>query len=119
MPGSSAQSRPHDLKLQTSTIEGTTTVRCSGRLTAEVAAQLKTEVKKLIPHAKRIVLDFSDLAYMDSAGLGTLVGVYVSAKTAGCELQIIHLSKRVRELLGMTHLLDVFESCGQYFTKMP
>lgn len=119
MPGGSAQSRPHDLKLQTSTAEDTTTVRCSGRLTAEVAAQLKTEVKKLIPHTKRIVLDLTDLAYMDSAGLGTLVGLYVSAKTSGCELQIIHLSKRVRELLGMTHLLAVFESMGQHSTKIP
>jgi anti-sigma B factor antagonist len=119
MPGSSPESRPHELRLQTSTAGSTATVRCSGRLTAEVAAQLKNEVKRLIPQAKRIVLDLTDLAYMDSAGLGMLVGVYVSAKTAGCELQIIHLSKRVRELLGMTHLLDVFESCGQYFTKMP
>jgi anti-sigma B factor antagonist len=119
MPSSSPQSRPHELKLQTSLAEGIVTIRCSGRLTAEVASQLKIEVKKFIPKAKRIVLDLADLAYLDSAGLGTLVGIYVSAKTAGCQLEIIHLNKRVKELLGMTHLLSVFESFGQSFTKLP
>jgi anti-sigma B factor antagonist len=119
MSSNSAPSRPHGLKLQTSTAGGVTTVRCSGRLTAEVAASFKNEVKKLIPETKHIVLDLTDLSYMDSAGLGTLVGIYVSAKRAGCELQLINFNKRVRELLGLTHLLSVFESCGRHFTKIP
>ena len=119
MPGNPASGRPHELNLQTSTAGGVTTVRCSGRLTAEVSSILKNELKKLIPETKQVVLDLTDLSYMDSAGLGTLVGVYVSAKTAGCELQLINFNKRVRELLGLTHLLSVFESCGKHFTKIP
>lgn len=119
MSSNPASARPHELNLQTSTSGGVTTVRCSGRLTAEVALVLKNEFKKLIPEAKRIVLDLTELSYMDSAGLGTLVGVYVSAKRAGCELQLINFNKRVRELLGLTHLLSVFESCGRHFTKIP
>ena len=55
---------------------------------------------------------------MDSSGLGAVVGVYVTAKKAGCDLQLINLSKRVRELLGLTNLLSVFETTGQYFIKM-
>ena len=75
-------------------------------------------MKGLIPQTKRLVLDLSDVAYMDSSGLGAVVGVYVTAKKAGCNLQLINLSRRVRELLGMTHLLSVFETTGQYFIKM-
>ncbi len=59
----------------------------------------------LIPNAKRIVLDFGDF-YMDSSGLGAVVSVYVSAKTAGCDLQLVNLGGRVKELLGMTHVLS-------------
>lgn len=114
-----ASPRPHELKLHTSSKAKVATVKCSGRLTAEVAATLKAEVKSLIPAFNRIVIDLSDLSYMDSAGLGALVGVYVSARRAGCELQLINFNQRVRELLGLTHLLDVFESCARHFTKIP
>jgi anti-sigma B factor antagonist len=56
---------------------------------------------------------------MDSAGLGTIVALYVSARRADCDLRLINFNKRVRELLGMTNLLSIFEACGQYFTRMP
>ncbi len=94
-------------------------VRCLGRLTFESAEIFKAEVKKLIPKAKRIVLDFGELNYLDSAGLGAVVALYVSAKRAGCELQLANLGGRVKELLGMTHVLSIFEKCGEYMIKMP
>ena len=119
MSSDPASPRPHGLKLQTSTSGGVATIRCSGRLTAEVAMSLKNEVKQLIPTSQRIVLDLTELSYMDSAGLGTVVGAYVSAKRAGCELELINFNQRVKELLGLTHLLSVFESCGRHFTKFP
>jgi len=59
------------------------------------------------------VLDLGEVAYMDSMGLGTMVRLYVSAKTGGCSLELTHLSKRVKELLGVTHLLGVFTVIGE------
>jgi anti-sigma B factor antagonist len=91
-------------------------VKCAGRLTAENSGVLKSHVRSMIPHEKRIVLDLSDLAAMDSSGLGTVVGLYVSARHAKCELQLVNLSKKVRELLGLSNLLSVFEDCGKYGT---
>jgi anti-sigma B factor antagonist len=41
-------------------------------------------------------------------GLGTLVSLYVSAKSGGSCLELINLGKQVRELLGITHLLGLF-----------
>jgi anti-anti-sigma factor len=96
-----------------------TLVRCSGRLTADIAAEFKQEVRALIPQTKQIVLDLNEVAFMDSSGLGAIIGVYVTAKKTNCELQLINLSQKIRELLGMTNLLSVFESCGQYGTRMP
>jgi len=41
-------------------------------------------------------------------GLGTLVRLYVSAKSAGSCIELINLGKQVRELLGITNLLSLF-----------
>jgi len=107
------------LELKVYIQEGATVVRCSGRLTAGLTANLKEQVKGLILHAKVVVLDLTDLQHMDSSGLGTIVALYVSARRTNCDLRLINFNKRVRELLGMTNLLSIFEACGQYFTRMP
>lgn len=87
-------------------------VECSGRLVAGVNDHLHVEVSQLIPCSKRILLDLTDLSHMDSTGLGTLVRLYVSAKSAGCVLQLFNIGKPIRQLLGLTHLLSVFEVIG-------
>jgi anti-sigma B factor antagonist len=106
------------LQLHTSTLDGATLLKCSGHLTFDVSADFKDQVKALIPNTQKLILDLTDLAYMDSAGLGAVVSIYVSAKKAGCELQLINLSKRVKELLGITHLLTTFAACSEYNIKM-
>jgi len=45
---------------------------------------------------------------VDSMGLGTLVRLYVSAKSAGSCIELINLGKQIRELLGITNLITVF-----------
>ena len=108
----------HPLTVHTSNNEDDAAiVRCSGRLTGETSLLLKAEVKALLPVKRRVILDLSELGYMDSAGLGALVGLYISAKRAGCELQLVNLTPRIRELLGMSHLLSVFEACGRLGTR--
>ncbi len=105
--------------MRTSVSEGTTVLTCLGRLTSESSELFKTQVKTLMPNTKRIVLDFGQLNHLDSSGLGAVVAVYVTAKTAGCELQLANLGGRVKELLGMTHVLSLFEKCGEYMIKLP
>jgi anti-anti-sigma factor len=107
------------LNLHTYAWEEATVVRCTGRLTAETSAQLKTEVKALLPNKRPLILDLSELGYMDSSGLGTLVGLYISAKGAKCELQLLNLSPRIRELLSITNVLSVFETCGRTGMRLP
>jgi anti-sigma B factor antagonist len=46
-------------------------------------------------------------------GLGSLVRLMVSAKSKGCSLELVHLGKRIRELLGLTRLLDCFTVIGE------
>lgn len=90
------------------------TVRCKGRLLSGVCHQLYQPVRELVPAAKHIVLDLSELTHMDSMGLGTVVRLYVSAKAAGTTLELCHLSPHVRQILGVTHLLNVLtDMCEQ------
>ncbi len=119
-PMSSDASIPtRDLNLHTYAWEAATVVRCTGRLTAETSPHLKTEVKALLPNKRPLILDLSELGYMDSSGLGTLVALYISAKGAKCELQLLNLSPRIRELLSITNVLSVFESCGRTGMRLP
>jgi anti-anti-sigma factor len=61
----------------------------------------------LMPEIQQVILDLSDLQHTDSIGLGMLVRLYVTARAAGCTLELLNLSQQVRHLLGMTKLLEV------------
>lgn len=105
------------LKLETQQRDDATVIQCAGSLTLENAADLKSLGKTLIPQSKRIVVDLKEVTRMDSAGLGAVVGLYVSARKAKCEFLLINYSNSIRDLLGMTQLLAVFESCAQSGTR--
>ena len=79
-------------------------VFCRGSLTAETANDFKQQIKDILPKSKAVLLNLAYLDYMDSSGLGVLVGLWVSAKKEGRELKLINLSERVKELLHLTTL---------------
>ena len=86
----------------------TTTIKGHGRIVGDTAPELKQLVKPMIPKCRRIILDLSDVNFVDSSGLGTLVGLKVSAAAAAyCTLEFINLSPRVKELFHITKLADV------------
>jgi anti-sigma B factor antagonist len=107
------------LTLRTYTrVEGTV-VQCAGSLTSEHSGALKAHLKSLIPGAKRIILDLKDVTRMDSSGLGAVVGLYVSARKEKCDFLLINYNKSIKDLLGVTNLLSVFEACAQSGMRIP
>jgi anti-sigma B factor antagonist len=93
------------------------TVKCHGKLVLGVCDVLSREVRALIPNTKRIVLDLTDLKHMDSMGLGTIVRLYVSAKSGGSCVVLVNMAPRIRQLLGITNLLSVLtDMCEQGVT---
>jgi anti-sigma B factor antagonist len=122
MPENAAAKTATQLALVTST-EGDATgsfarVRCTGKLIAGSTGILQTEVRSLLPGTKRIVLDLTDLGYMDSSGLGAIIGLYVSVKSAGGRLEVINLSARVRQLFSITNVISLFEVCGEQSNRV-
>jgi anti-anti-sigma factor len=99
--------------------ESETVVVCAGKLTSEHSDKLKKHARELVPHAKRLVMDFKDVARMDSSGLGALVGIYVSAKKANCEFLLINYNSSIKDLLGITNVLSMFEECARSGLRMP
>jgi len=88
-----------------------TTVKCHGRLTSENASKIKEVVKPLIARGGRTIVDLGDLSFLDSSGLGALVGLKVSAINQGlCILEFTNMTPRVLELLRITRLMGILSS---------
>src|SRR6201993_1803004 len=98
------------LKMDTLLADGVTIVACSGRIVfGEESSGLRESLKKLLTTTKKIVLNLAGVTYIDSGGLGTLVGVYSSARAAGAEIKLTGLGQRLRDVLQITKLATVFE----------
>ena len=86
-----------------------TMVKCHGRLVSADVEEFKKTVKPLIVRGSHILMDFADLSYMDSSGLGAVVGLKVSSMSKGeCTLDLANLSPRVKELLSLANLMQLF-----------
>jgi len=98
------------LKVETQQKEGITIVSCHGRIVlGEESGGLRETLKRALGSAKQVVLNLSDVSYIDSGGLGTLVGVYSSARAAGADIKLGGLGARIRDVLQITKLVTVFE----------
>lgn len=85
-----------------------TTVNCHGRLISETSSQIKEAVKPLITSGGRIVIDLGDVNYLDSSGLGALVGLKVLAIKQGyCMLEFVNMAPRIAELVRLTNLTQM------------
>jgi anti-sigma B factor antagonist len=98
------------LEISTHEAGGVTVVACSGRIVfGEEAADLREVVKSLLQRTKQIVMELGGVSYIDSGGLGTLVGLYTSAHNIGGEIKLAHLTQRVHDQLQITRLITVFD----------
>jgi anti-sigma B factor antagonist len=87
----------------------TTTVHLHGRLVSETTRQVRELVQPMIKEGGHILLDLTELDYVDSSGLGALVSLKVSAINQGlCKLELLNLTPRVKKLLTITNLLQLF-----------
>lgn len=94
-------------------------VRCRGALTLTSAGRLRHEIKRLLPQTRVVTIDFTDLARIDSFGLGTLASLYVSARNAGRDVYIVNIGPRIREIFTVTRLLSLFEPAGHANIRIP
>jgi anti-sigma B factor antagonist len=92
--------------------DGVTVVEIEGRIVlGEESNSFREKVKSLLASGKKkIVLNLSNVSYIDSAGLGTLVATFHSARSQGATLKLANLGSKFKEVLQVTKLMTVFDT---------
>ena len=90
---------------------GVTIIALSGRIVlGDESNALREKIKELLAaNKKKIVLNLADVSFIDSAGVGTLVAAYASAKAQAGEMKLANLTKKSRQTLQVTALITVFD----------
>ncbi len=88
-----------------------TIVDLSGRITlGEGSSTLRETVRDLVSKGqKKIILNLEDVSYIDSSGIGELVSSFTTVSNQGGKLKLLHLQKKVHDLLQITKLYTVFD----------
>ena len=92
-------------------IDNIAVVDLSGRITlGEASGRLRDTIKDLVTNgSKDILLNLAGVTYMDSSGLGELVGAFATVSNRGGKLKLHGLQPRLYELMHITKLYSVFE----------
>jgi anti-sigma B factor antagonist len=99
------------LKITGKDVNGITVLQLEGKIIlGEESNTLRERVRNLLGDNKRsIVMNMGNVTYIDSAGLGTLVAAFHSARNQGAVLKLSNLGQKFQEVLQVTKLLTVFE----------
>ena len=100
-----------ELKLEMEKKPEAVLVYCTGRIVWGTSQYLQDTVRPLIAQNKRVELNLTNVSYLDSSGLGSIVGLWVNAKKNNCELKLNCLNERIKELLRLSNLgmLEAFD----------
>jgi anti-sigma B factor antagonist len=88
-----------------------TIVDLSGRIAlGEGSALLRKTIRDLAESGQiKVLLNLGDVNYIDSSGIGELVSGFTAIRSRGGELKLLHLTKKVHDLLQITKLFTVFD----------
>jgi anti-anti-sigma factor len=113
-----------NLSLSKRTVGSVVVLDLRGRVTfGDETNFLRNAVKEVLStNPSAVVLNLSQVAYVDSGGIGTLVGLYTSAHSLGCELKLASPNDRVKHVLQITKLypiLGVYSSEERALAELP
>ena len=107
-------SRMPDLPLRIEDIpgtpEGVRILRLSGPLTLPNVFGFQSKVRA--DNSRSLILDFADVPFADSAGIGALVGAYVSRQRDGRSLGLVGVNQRIHQALEVTRVDNLFRFFG-------
>ncbi|MGA8223254.1 MAG: STAS domain-containing protein [Candidatus Acidiferrales bacterium] len=88
--------------------EGVRILRLKGSLNIQTVFTLQDALKKETSPA--LILDFTDVPFIDSAGLGALVAVHISSQKVMRKLAFAGMNAQVEALIDMTHVSQLFKT---------
>ena len=100
------------LRMTDRDVSGVNVLDIEGRVVlGEESNAFREKVKSLLAAGKKkIVLNLANVSYIDSAGLGTLVATFHSARSQGATLKLTNLGSKFKEVLQVTKLMTVFDT---------
>ena len=91
-----------DLSIASTTSAGTTRVAVSGEVDVSNAGELREAVTSAIAAKPgKVEVDLGEVGYIDSTGIGVLVGASHHADEAGCGFEVVNPQPNVRRVLGL------------------
>jgi len=108
------------LKIDTREVAHITILDIKGRIVlGEEIHSLRDAVRGLVAQGKKkIILNLADVDYIDSSGVGELVGSFTTVRNAGGELKLLNLTQKVHDVLYVTKLYTVFDIKDDEFTAV-
>ncbi len=85
---------------------GQRVLRLDGALVLTTMFPFQTTVRA--DTSRTLIIDFTNISYVDSAGIGALVGAYVTRQNSGRTLALVGVSNRVHNALKVTHVEQFF-----------
>ena len=100
------------LTIKTRREANVTILDLAGKVTlGENTGILRDELRSQMAQGnKNIVLNMKDVTYVDSAGLGELVGAYTTATNQGGSVKLLHLQGKMKDLMQITKLHTIFST---------
>ncbi len=108
------------LNIETREVNHVSILDVRGRIVlGDETHELRDAVRDLLAEQKtKIVLNLADVDYIDSSGVGELVGSFTAVRKAGGELKLLNLSQKVQDVLHVTKLYTVFDIREDEFTAV-
>jgi len=108
------------LKIKTREVSHVTILDIEGRIVlGDEIGDLRDAVRSLVAEGKKkIILNLAGVDYIDSSGVGELVGSFTTVRNAGGELKLLNLTQKVQDVLHVTKLYTVFDIKDDEFTAV-
>ena len=97
------------MQIEERTVGSIKVLDVKGQITlGEAGTMLKDKINSVVSQGhKQIVINLGGVSYVDSAGLGELVGAYTTVTRAGGRLKLENITKKMHDLLTITKLVNV------------
>lgn len=98
-------------------------VKLAGELDHHSAEDIRDKIDKQIDknEAKNIIFDLADVHFMDSSGIGVVIGRYKKVQRKGGQAAVIHMNSRIESIFkmsGLFHIIQKFENKKQALERL-
>ena len=73
--------------------------------TEKLRRKIDNEITRFLP--RKVIFDFSNVSFMDSAGIGMLLGRYKVIKMLGGQLELLNVNKQIEKIFEISGILKI------------